>query len=186
MAKAPPPKAPAPSRIRFIMVEAEMANAGDLSQITQAIQNALRPSVTPVRLNGPASARANGAEAPAAEQSAVDVEGEEVADQEVAETANGDEEASAGTPRVPRKIRPPKVIPLDLDGDPSLVQFATDKAPSSHMLRYLTVAAWFKLHKQVDAITASHVYTCYRHMDSWTKDIVDWGQPLRDLKRQQL
>jgi hypothetical protein len=46
MAKAQPPKVPGASRIRFIMVEAEMANAGDLSQITQAIQNALRPAPT--------------------------------------------------------------------------------------------------------------------------------------------
>jgi len=164
------------------MVEAEIANAADLSQITQAIQNAVRPTITPVRLNGPTSARANGAEAAAVEQPVVDVEGEEVAEEAV--DVSHEKEARPAAPRTPKK--PPKVVSLDLGGDPSFVQFATDKAPPSHLMRCLTVAAWFKLHKQVDAVTASHVYTCYRYMDSWTKDIVDWGQPLRDLKRQQL
>jgi len=183
MAKAPPPKPPAPSRIRFIMVEAEIANAADLSQITQAIQNAVRPTITPVRLNGPTTARVNGAEAASVEQPVVDVEGEDVSEENIDEGVEG--EASAATQRAPRKVRPPKVIPLELDGDPSFVQFAADKAPPTTTLRYLTVAAWFKLYKQVDAITASHVYTCYRHA-GWPKDIVDWGQPLRELKRQQL
>jgi hypothetical protein len=180
MAKALPPKAPATSRIRFVLVEAEIANASDLSQITQAIQNAVRPTIAQVRLNGPVSARTNGVETPAAEQPVVDVEGEEVAEEAV--DTSHEQEARTATPRGPKK--PPKVITLDLDGNPSFAQFAADKAPTSHFMRYLTVAAWFKLYKDTNAITASHVYTCYRHVD-WPKDVDDWGQPLRDLKRQQ-
>ena len=44
------------SKIRFIMLEAEL-NDGDLSQVTQAIQNALRPATTiPARIiSGPAT-----------------------------------------------------------------------------------------------------------------------------------
>ena len=47
VAKQPPPKS-GTSRIRFIMVDAEISD-GDLSQITSAIQNALKPATTVIQ-----------------------------------------------------------------------------------------------------------------------------------------
>lgn len=46
MAKNSSSRGSTPSRIRFIMVEAELGD-GDVGQITRAIQNALRPPPPP-------------------------------------------------------------------------------------------------------------------------------------------
>lgn len=184
MAKALP-KAPGTSRVRFIMVEAEMADSGDLSQITQAIQNALRPAPTSMRLGGSAHPRANGAAANGGgvASQVVEVNGEEIEEQDDADTAEEEAPASSA-PRPPRKIRTPKVLDVDLTTAPSFAEYAADRNPPSHMMRYLTVAAWFKLHRSTDAITADHVYTCYRAV-KWPSDIGDFSQALRDLKGRQ-
>jgi hypothetical protein len=168
--------------VRFIMVEAEMADSGDLSQITQAIQNALRPPATPIRLASPGQVKANGAAAASQAQPVFELEGHEVPEQE--DDGEGEDAGRAAAQRTPRKPRTPKVLEIDLTTDPAFAAFAAEKNPPSHAMRYLTVAAWFKLHRQIDAVTADHVYTCYRHV-RWPTDVPDWGQPLRDLKRQQ-
>jgi hypothetical protein len=183
MAKAPP-KSPGTSRVRFIMVEAEMADAGDLSQITQAIQNALRPSTTPIRLTGPAQARPNGAAATA--QVAVENEEPEEIEQDAGVgDAEPNRAAASDGPKTPRKFRSPEILDVDLTTEPSFAQFASEKNPGSHTMRFLTVAAWFKLHRGLDAVTADHVYTCYRAV-KWPTDYQDFAQPLRDLKRSKL
>jgi hypothetical protein len=154
------------------MVEAEMAD-GDLGQITQAIQNALRgPSPAVHRIASPAIAKT----VPYEPQ-------EDAVEPEVEEEAQTD-----ATPQVPRSSRPrkpaptPEVLELDLTTDTSLASFAQKANPKSHLKRYLVVAAWFKEHRNVDAITSDHVYTCYRFL-KWPLDISDFAQPLRDLKR---
>lgn len=179
MAKAPP-KSPAPSRVRFIMVEAEMADGNDLSQITQAIQNALRPAVGPVRL--PASPRVNGAAATLApsQDAVVEPEGQSQ-DEEVEEET---EETVVRQSRTQGPRKPPRVTEVDFSSGVPFATFAAEKAPDSHAMRYLTVAAWFKLHRNMDSISSNHVYTCYRHV-GWPTANIDWGQPLRDLKRDQ-
>jgi hypothetical protein len=85
----------------------------------------------------------------------------------------------------PRKPAPtPAVLELDLTTDTSLASFAQKANPKSHLKRYLVVAAWFKEHRNIDAITSDHVYTCYRSL-KWPLDINDFAQPLRDLKARQ-
>jgi uncharacterized protein YjhX (UPF0386 family) len=46
------------------------------------------------------------------------------------------------------------------------------------------IAAWFKEHRGLDAITPDHVYTCYRTL-KWPLNMNDFAQPLRDLKAKQ-
>lgn len=178
MARQPGSK-PGTSRIRFIMLDAELPE-GDLSQITSAIQNALRPTtVIQQRLPHQPAAPAlisNGAAG-------------ELADEEPSDS--GEEVAAA--PEVPRPAREPrarkptvpKVIDLDLTSGVSLESFANEHPPKTEPDRNLVVAAWFKEHRDEGAITVGHVYTCYRAM-KWPSGIEDFSWPLRFLKKEQL
>src|SRR5207249_867996 len=158
------------SRVRFVMVEAETAD-GDLGQIMQAIQNALRgPSPAVQRIAPPVVAKTITQES---QEDQIEPEVEEEGQTDV-------------TPHVPRSSRSrkaaptPEVLDLDLTTDTSLASFAQQANPKSHLKRYLLIAAWFKEHRGVDVITPAHVYTCYRAL-KWPLDINDFAQPLRDL-----
>lgn len=179
MAKQPTNKG-GTSRIRFIMLDAEIPE-GDLSQITSAIQNALKPTTTIVQQRLPTqatSALSNGSL-----QADAEFEGE---------AFELEEEAPAEPPaaRQPREARPrkptvPKVLELDLTSGVSFERYATEHAPKSEPDRNLVVLAWFKEHRPDEAVTANHVYTCYRAM-KWPSGIDDFSWPLRALKKEQL
>lgn len=178
MAKNSAGKTGGPSRIRFIMVEAELAE-GDIGQVTQAIQNALRgPStVTTQRIAGPAPTKA-------IESDAMEVELE--ADLEEEPSAEHSSTARPSRPRGHRKPPPtPEVIEIDVDADVALRTFAAQSNPQSHTKRFLVVAAWFKLHRSLDSIGTSHVYTCYMSL-KWPTDLQDFYQPFRQLKKNKL
>lgn len=169
------------SRIRFVMVDAEISN-GDLSQVTQAIQNALKPSEgsSVRRLNGPQLARHHEA------AEIVDIEEPAIDGQDMPEDAAPIAPDGSSPPaRTPRKPKTPKVLALDLTTAPSLEEFAASRETNSDRRRFLTILAWLQQHRKVDAATADHVYTCYRAL-KWPASIKDFGQPLRDLKRDQL
>jgi len=161
------------SKIRFIMLEAEL-NDGNLSQITQAISNALNKSGVAHRLVAAPvtnSAISNGGDVDEAQDEVV----EEVAQQE-----------TSRVPRKPRKISVPKVL-VDVDlnsGDMPFAKFAEGKAPTSDLARHLVVAYWFKAYRQVNSVSIDHVYTCYKKV-GWSTDIKDFAQPFRDVQRQQ-
>lgn len=183
MARVSPTKPSGSSRVRFIMLDADLAN-GDLTQITQAIQNALRPPlashqrfVTSVPPAAPASAAANGGSEHV----------EAIEPDTTIDDGSMNEEATEASAQVtkPRKFRTPKVLEIDLETEPSFKSFADEKNPSSDLKRFLVVAAWFKVHRKIDAITADHAYTCFRAI-KWPTAIPDFAQPLRELKRQQL
>lgn len=178
MAKVPPPKASAPSRIRFIMVEAEISDSGDLTQITQAIQNALRPATAAPRLSSPAAVKINGTGTPAP----VTLEAEEemeLGEETVAEPV--EPSRPAPSTRV-RKFKSPEVVQdLDLTSEPTFGQFIADKNAESHQMKFLTAAAWLKQHRQIEAVNMNYIYTCYRNV-KWSTDVQDFSQPLRDLK----
>lgn len=173
MAKAS--KMGSPSRIRFVMVEAELAE-GHIGQITLAIQNALRGPATVQRIAPPVAAKNI---APEPHEFNDELENEEK------------DETLDVTPEVARQRAPrrpaqtPKVISIDLDSDPSLASFAEKFKPNSHHTRYLIIAAWLHEHRSIDAITADHVYTCYRSLE-WHCNVNDFAQPLRELKHKQL
>jgi hypothetical protein len=181
MAKSAPQKPTSGSaRIRFIMLEAEIPE-GDLSQFTHAIQHALRPaaiSVPSPRITSPPTQRVPDHSD----------EVEALADLPSVETAIEERElAEEATPtQAPRRSPPrtPKVLDIDLISEPSFATFADEKKPNNHSKRYLLVAAWFKQARGIDAITADHVYTCYRSV-KWPCDVTDFAQPLRTLKHRQ-
>lgn len=167
------------ARIRFIMVEAELAD-GDIGQITQAIQNALRPSQTATQriAMGPS---ANGRTS-VLEATDVEPDFETDAEAETPEETSRVQRVRTG-PRKPPAT--PDVLDIDLTTGTSLQEFAEQAKPKSHPKRFLVVAAWFKEHRGTDAITASHVYTCYRSL-RWPTDISDFAAPLRSLKHDKL
>ncbi|WGD50974.1 hypothetical protein QA641_36240 [Bradyrhizobium sp. CB1650] len=172
-----------PSRVRFIVLEAELQD-GDLSQITQAIQNALRPQTN---ANLPRATQQARLSAPTAiaEEEIIAPEDETPVDEADAVEETARAQASRG-PRAPRKFRTPQVLPdVDLVSPTSFADFAKQVNPSSDQKKYLTVAAWFKEHRGVAAITADHAYTCFRAV-KWNTNIEDFQSPLRALKQRQL
>lgn len=175
MAKAAA-KAGGTSRIRFVMFDAEVAE-GEIGQITQAIQNALRGQVqvTTRRLPAPTELKAPEANGHAEEAEAEFEQKDDVVDVDATP-------ATAARPRAPRKPAPkPSVIQLDITSDPPLSVLAD---PKSNHKRYLKLAAWLHDHRGIEAVTADHIYTCYRHL-RWPIDIPDFAQRLRELKHKQ-
>lgn len=62
----------------------------------------------------------------------------------------------------------PQPKPLDIDFNVpavTLKTFMAEKKPKSHNMKFLAVAAWFKAHGDVEAITSDHVYSAYLGMD---------------------
>ncbi|GAA0767975.1 hypothetical protein [Brevundimonas olei] len=170
MAKQPLSKS-GTSRIRFIMLDAEIPE-GDLSQITAAIQNALKPTtIIQQRLPAQAQALASDAELEPFEVEAVEFEH--------AETSPAPKSPRASKPRKPTT---PEVIDLDLTSDVSLASFADEHSSTSEPERYLVIAAWLKEHRDTPTVTTAHIYTCYRSL-GWSVAIEDFGWPLRQLKK---
>jgi hypothetical protein len=163
------------SRIRFVMVDAEIAE-GDIASVTQAIQNALR---------GPAPIALQRLPSPS-KTSPQDIDGAAVSEPELETEA----EEAVVSPEVPRQrsqrraAPTPRVIEIDMTTEPTLQSYALRTNPKSNHKRYLTIAAWLHEHRKIDTITADHVYTCYRHV-GWPASIPDFAQPLRELKHKQ-
>ena len=175
MAKAAA-KAGGTSRIRFVMFDAEVAD-GAIGQITQAIQNALGGpvQVTTRRLPPPVALKAPEANGHAEEAEAEFEQEGDVVDGEITP-------ATPARPRIPRKAAPkPSVIGIDIKSGPPLTSLAD---PKSNHKRYLKIAAWLHDHRSIEAVSADHIYTCYRHL-GWPTDILDFAQPLRELKHKQ-
>lgn len=176
MARTSGNRASSPSKIRFIMLDAELSDS-NLGQVTQAIQNALRPAQ-------PASSdRVAIMAARRIEPSEDQVDDSDI--QEFEEIEVEEQPASRQRANGPRKYRTPKVLDLDLVSEPSWEAFARSKNPSNDQKKFLVVAAWFKNYRDIDGITVDHVYTCFRSV-KWDTAIADFGAPLRALKKRQL
>jgi hypothetical protein len=165
------------SHVRFVLFDAVVPD-GEMGALMQTIQNALRlPTPAPTIQRIAVAPKSTGDES-ATDQAA-----------EVVEEAEFDVTDAASAPsRQPRQrrtvARTPKVIPIDMDTEPSLATFARNKNVSSQAKKYMVCAAWLKEHRGVDAVTDEHIYTCFKSMD-WSTNIPDFGQPLRDLKAKQ-
>ena len=145
-----------PSRIRFVMVEAELGD-GDISQLTQAITNTLRAPTN-------AGVKRISATAPV-------VNGTDPVEPELVEEG-GDEievvDVTPAAPKAPRQRKSPKapdIVPIDMNMDLSLAAFAAGKDAGSQHKKYLISAAWLKEHRSIDAVGAGHIYTCFRSME---------------------
>jgi hypothetical protein len=160
------------SRIRFIMFDAEIPD-GEIHSVTQAISNALRgPNTVVKRIAAPQSMNGH------AEQTEPEVVEEEADELEAVDVMA----QATSRPRAPRKAaKAPDIVDIDMDSDMSLATFASGRDSSSQHKKYLIAAAWLKERRSIDAVSAGHIYTCFRSMD-WSVAIPDFWQPLRDLK----
>jgi hypothetical protein len=165
------------SRVRFVLFDAEVPD-GEMGSLMQTIQNALRmPTPVPIVQRIAAAPKAVAEEPPPGEQSA-----------EVVEDAEFEETAHQPVARARAQRKPPKtpnVVEMDMKSDVSLAEFANGKDAGSHHKRYMIAATWLKEHRGIDAVTADHIYTCYKSMN-WPANVPDFAQPLRELKSAKL
>ena len=68
-----------------------------------------------------------------------------------------------------------------MTNDVSFASFVEGKDAGSQQKKYLICAAWLKEHRNVDAVSPEHIYTCFRSI-GWPTNIPDFAQPLRELK----
>lgn len=168
-----------PSRIRFIMVEADLQE-GDLEQVTQVLQNAFRTTqVVPAR---PQTARL----ASKISAQPLDEHEEEVLDP--AEEGEQDEMPTVVRSRTPRKSRParvPSIVDnLDTKTDPSLKDFVAGFDLKTTFDRYLVIALWLREARSTNSFTVDHIYTCFKIL-SWSTNSNDFSKPLQNLKSEQ-
>lgn len=171
-----PSKAPGKSKIRFIMLEAELSE-GDLSEVTSAIQNALRPMQPQLivqRLDAGGRTEFANPDVEDLEDFGADFEESE---------PNGEDRSSTKKRRT--SYRTPKVVELNCDATPPLKDYARLYPPPTHNDKHLVILGWANEVDQLSSLTVDQVYTAFRHLD-WPSGQKDFSQPLRDLKRQQL
>lgn len=158
-----------PNRIRFVMLDADLSD-GNLSELTQAITNALRPA-TASRVVEHRAALAPVAPRPA--------EGTAEADDD--EGDEGIPEAQANvSPRTPRKLPLPKYLDdLEMNGNgTSFKDFITQTPAKKHLRRYLVASYWLKEHGGHEVVNADMVFTCYRTA-GWPTNVRDWDANFR-------
>lgn len=172
------------TKIRFVMLEVDSTD-GNLSEIAQAITNAVRPSLAVPKM----VALTSGARvAPPRDDAELGGKDDLVAQDESVEDTpeyERDGESAPGkssTGRASRKYPMPAYLhDLDLNkGEVAFTAFAQQKAPKPNSKKYLVVAAWFKEHGGKQAITIDDVYTCYKTV-GWSTNIADWDVPFRQL-----
>jgi hypothetical protein len=136
MAPKKPESGTRSNRIRFVMLDADISD-GNLSELTEAITIALRPSSS-----APIRQLPSQTPLPAilpAETPVLVEEADEVAGAAVEDTGDG----TASAPKTKAKLPLPNYIhDLDLKGNggPSFKEYAAQKAPTSHARRYLVAA----------------------------------------------
>ena len=165
------------SKVRLIVLEAEVSD-GDLTQFTQAIQNALQPRQPPPKIIQVSATKS----LPGSEE--LDDEYDEGA---VEDAASSDQQKSRTLrPSKARSIKPPKVIDgVDWDSEPSLKSFVENFDIKTDTERYLAISLWFKDHRSQEAISTSHIYTGFRQL-KWSTAIPDFTKPFRNMLQNQL
>ena len=165
------------SKVRLIVFEAEM-NDGDLSQVMQAVQNALRPALPTQRVMVASSS-------PTASLISHDNEADE--EDTIADELDS---ASISRPKVqrvskPRVAKTPTVLDdIVLTSDPSLKDFVAEYDISSSVDKYLVIALWFRDARGINSITVDHVYTCFKIL-GWGTGSNDFAKPMRNLRDEQ-
>jgi len=166
-----------PARVRLVVLDAEIPD-GDLGAFNQVLQNALRGPTTTVvqqRVNGGVAKTLTHQPTPESDEE-VEATVEEVVEEDIGTVAQPKQSRARKT-----VTRAPNVIDIDMNSPTSLATFAQGKDAKSQHKKFMIAAAWLKEHRNTDAITADHVYTCFKSM-GWSTNIPDFGLPLRDLK----
>jgi hypothetical protein len=149
-------------KIRVLVFELDGSNA-TLQESLRTIANAFGMGQTVMRPTLEQSPQVPPSIQPTASTEVVDVEAK---NQE--RNFPSEETIRATSPRAKRKqkFQTPKILDIDLtSGALPFKTFCEMKAnPKMDTKRYLLIAAWFKEHLNLEAITTDHVYTCYRFM----------------------
>lgn len=160
-------------KIRFIMLEANLSS-GNFSQITQAIAQALRPSVVAPTQRVIAAPPTKNGSAPEIE---TEVEVDESLVEDSAETQSSASNASR-KPSVARQYREPKRLDVDIT---AFKDFAAAKSPPDQATtRHLVAAVWFKHFFKTPQVTVDHVYSAYLEA-GWSTNMDDFDLPFRKL-----
>lgn len=184
MAKQSQPRSAATSRIRVVMFDAELADGG-ISEFTQAITTAIRslsghaapPTRSVAQVTHVKPANGNGHSEPK-----VAVDTEEVLDPPETEQVEPGDPPTRSRRSAPRA---PKVVEVEVTGDPSFEDFAKEKNPDNERTKNLVVLYWLKQHGNVPAATVDQVFTCFRFAQ-WDTTSPDFAATLRGLKREGL
>lgn len=162
------------AHIRLIVLDAVIPE-GDVGQIAQALQNALRPPVQ---------------QRPQPQAPQLPARSEHGGDsvEETFDDASNADEFEVKSPEPRREARPrrhptPDIIDLSPELVTSLKKFADVKQPKSEVDRALFAVTWFCDNGADDGAGASHVYTCYKYLDWPVGKDKDFGAPLRALKK---
>lgn len=163
------------SRIRFVMLDAELPD-GDISQITEAIQNALRPKQADVRLIQLSGSQ----DIDCALEDVLGTSEESVDEPEPTRLRD-----TKRTVNSKRSIKSLNVVDVDTATSPSLESYMASKSPANIKMKHLCVLAWFKEARNIEPVTVEQVYTCFKKLQ-WSTAAKDFSQPLRDLKADDL
>ena len=178
MAPKKPENGTRPNRIRFVMLDADISD-GNLSELTQAITSALKPSSAPVRQLS--SRTPIPAILPATVETSTTAVGEpeeEVTETPVEEITDDDAKTSKPKHKPPL---PAYIHDLDMKGTggKSFKEYAEEKAPTTHAKRYLVAALWLKEYGNSPTITVNKLFTCYKTA-GWPLNITDWDVNFRN------
>ncbi|HEX5234093.1 MAG TPA: hypothetical protein VFW25_02050 [Silvibacterium sp.] len=173
------------NKFRLVVFEGDFTD-GSISEISQALTSALRPTVAPTMRQ-----LANGK--PAAQILPPEAEEDRLEEEEDAgiETEAGDEgEEEAPVQKASKSSRPKKTkAPIymhDLISDGNAAKaFASEKAPASKNRQYLSAIYWLKEVNSTPTANRDKVYTFYKTV-GWNVGFNDWNQPFHNLLSEDL
>lgn len=116
-----------------------------------------------------------------------DYEDEEVIDESAGvDGEDTSEPTSKSATSKPRRPVRRKVVEIELDNDTSLSSYVGQFPPKTELEKYLVAVAFLCEHrKEVEGVSANHVYTCFLKL-KWPTGSKDFSQPLRNLKSDNL
>ena len=169
-------------KVTFVMFQVE-GDDETLQQGFRAMEHAFQRLGTPSRVYAPPTAMANllpKGEKPDAAQ--VEIDAAEP-DTEPADLAQDVIAGDGHKTSKPRKYTQPKFLSdLELTGaQESFKDYATKKDPKSDNQKYLVIARWLQLQKNIDTVTIDHIFTCFQAM-KWPSQ-KEVGQPLRFMTK---
>lgn len=178
--KKPSESAPRSNKIRFVLVEADISD-GNLSELTQAITSALKPSVNPVVRqlpSRPAPQPLPEAVEPVPDEDLESDETLDASDSQDTVSGNGAEPKPARA----RKPKPPDYVPDLFAGEKGAAfkEFAKEKAPESRNAKYLVATYWLKENGDSPTVNANKIYTAFKTA-GWSTGFNDWTQTFRNL-----
>lgn len=169
-------------KVTFVMFQVE-GDDETLQQGFRAMEHAFQRLGTPARVYAPLAVAAN-LLAKGEKPDGVQVEADNAEPKTEPEYTAPEVTADNGHKIIkPRKYTQPKFL-TDLElttGQESIKDYAAQKDPKSDNQKYLIIARWLQLHKNIDTVTIDHIFTCFQAM-KWPSQ-KDIGQPLRFMTK---